>query len=417
MEWRRVPIEQVALVNPRNDDVRALDDQALVSFVPMQSVSEETASITVHETRTFAEGKRGYTPFREGDVLFAKITPCMENGKIAIARRLTNGIGFGSTEFHVLRAGPAVLPEYLYYYLRQESLRAAAKQHMRGGAGQQRVPEDFLRKEPLPLPPLSEQRRIVEILDQADRLRRLRAEADAKADRILPALFIKMFGDPATNPMGWPTRILGSLAEIVTGNTPSTEKPEYYGSDFPWARPADLDTAPVVTTTERMLSNSGRAVARVIPAGSTLVVCIGATLGKVGLAGREMAINQQINALLPSNALANEFVFTQCTLIADRFRDSATKSTLPILNKSKFSAQRIIVPPLKLQEQFAARAREYLRIHGTRSRSAINLGVLFSLLISRAFSGALTASWREAHMKELLQEMEQQARILEAVKG
>jgi len=220
MEWPRVPVEQVAFVNPRNDDIRALDDQALVSFVPMQCVSEETASITLRETRTYAEVKRGYTSFREGDVLFAKITPCMENGKIAIARRLTNGIGFGSTEFHVLRAGPAVLPEYLYYYLRQKSLRAAAKQHMRGGAGQQRVPEDFLRKELIALPPLSEQRRIVEILDQADRLRRLRAKADAKAERILAALFIKMFGDPATNPMGWPVVALGNVLAQVSRRDP-----------------------------------------------------------------------------------------------------------------------------------------------------------------------------------------------------
>ena len=143
----------------------------------------------------------------------------MENGKSAIATGLENARGFGSTEFHVLRTGPTLLPDFLYYFLRQKSFRLLARQHMRGGAGQQRVPADFLQKEVIPLPTLSEQRRIVGILDQAERIRHLRADADAKADRILPALFIKMFGDPRTNPMGWPMKPLGEIGELDRGRS------------------------------------------------------------------------------------------------------------------------------------------------------------------------------------------------------
>ena len=196
MEWRRVPVHRIADVNPKNDE-RTLADDELVSFIPMRAVSDETASISEAGPRPFAEVRRGYTPFRENDILFAKITPCMENGKIAIARDLTNSVGFGSTEFHVLRASSMVLPEYLYYFMRQETFRSAAKQQMRGGAGQQRVPEDFLRNELIPLPSLSEQRRIVDILDQADRLRRFRAKADAKSNRILPTVLVRALGNPA----------------------------------------------------------------------------------------------------------------------------------------------------------------------------------------------------------------------------
>ena len=313
----------------------------------------------------------------------------------------------GADGVKVLQPAPWYEPKFLYYYLQTQDIPSRGySRHFK-----------FVRQLQFPLIPLSEQRRIVEILDQADRLRRLRAEADAKADRILPALFIKMFGDPATNPMGWPEETLGSLARIVTGNTPSTKKPEYYGSFLPWARPADLDTEPVLTTTETMLSEKGCQVARVIPAGSTLVVCIGATLGKVGLAGKEMAVNQQINAVLPSKSLANEFLFTHCRLIAEHFRGAATKSTLPILNKSKFAAQRIMVPPLERQELFASYARQYLATHKLRKMSAETLMALFFGLLHRAFSGSLTASWREAHMKELLQEMEQQAKALENASG
>ena len=102
------------------------------------------------------------------------------------------------------------------------------------------VSKSALKRFRIPFPPFSEQRRIIEILDQADRLRRLRAETDARANRILPALFIKMFGDPATNPMGWPIRRIGDVCNIVSGATPKTNRPEFWGGGVPWATPKDL---------------------------------------------------------------------------------------------------------------------------------------------------------------------------------
>ena len=258
------------------------------------------------------------------------------------------------------------------------------------------------------LPSVAEQRRIVETLDQADRLRRLRAKADATAVRILPALFIKMFGDPETNPMGWSQRDLGSQARIVTGNTPSTKNPEYYGSTLPWARPADLDRAPLVEHTARALSPSGRRVARVVPAKSVLVVCIGATLGKVAMAGSEMAINQQINAVLPSRNLLSEFLFTQCTLAASRFRAAATKSTLPILNKSKFAAQHVLVPPMEAQEKFVLAAQTKLSVWRWRSVSDKHLGTLFKVLLDRAFSSDLRFTLRTTQSRASVNDTERQ---------
>ena len=149
------------------------------------------------------------------------------------------------------------------------------------------------------LPPLSKQRRIVDILDQADRVRRLRAAADAKADSIIPALFGKMFGDPYTNPMMWPKYALDQLATITTGNTPSRKRPEYYGDAIDWVKSDNLNTAShyVTGATER-LSNLGKRVARTAPPGSTLVTCIAGSRSAIGnsaLTEREVAFNQQIN--------------------------------------------------------------------------------------------------------------------------
>ncbi len=110
--------------------------------------------------------KKGYTVFREGDVLFAKITPCMENGKMAVARGLRNGVGCGSTEFHVLRARPGVDPHYVYHVVSSDRFRAEAAHHMTGAVGQKRVPTAFLEQCEIPVPDLDEQRRIVAELEK-----------------------------------------------------------------------------------------------------------------------------------------------------------------------------------------------------------------------------------------------------------
>lgn len=246
VSWRTTNLSFVAEINPRNNGRRHLTDDQPVSFVPMTAVSEESAAIEALGERLYKDVKKGYTSFCENDVLFAKITPCMENGKIAIARNLLGGVGFGSTEFHILRAKRGVLPEFIYYFLRQESVRATAKQRMQGAVGQRRVPVTFLEEYPFPLPPPSEQRRIVEILDKADALRRKRAEADAKAARILPALFLKMFGDPATNPQGWAIKKLGSVGTLDRGRSQHRPRnaPELYNGPYPFVQTGDISNSP-----------------------------------------------------------------------------------------------------------------------------------------------------------------------------
>ncbi|MFN9868541.1 MAG: restriction endonuclease subunit S, partial [Pseudanabaena sp.] len=120
---------------------------------------------------------KGYTHFQNDDVIFAKITPCMENGKIALASNLHNDIACGSTEFHVLRSIGVVLPLYIWYFLRQKSFLRDAEQRMTGAVGQRRVPVNFLKETNLAIPPLSEQRRIVDKLDRiGDRQRSARNE-------------------------------------------------------------------------------------------------------------------------------------------------------------------------------------------------------------------------------------------------
>jgi len=168
--WPRVPLTEAVDLNPKPER-GSLSDDLQVSFVPMAAVEAGTGAIDTSAVRKYSEVKKGYTYFREGDVLFAKITPCMENGKMAVAHGLRNGIGFGSTEFHVLRPHEGVDAHFVYHFVSSVRFRAEAAHHMTGAVGQKRVPAAFLEQSEIPLPPINEQRRIVaEIEKQFSRL-------------------------------------------------------------------------------------------------------------------------------------------------------------------------------------------------------------------------------------------------------
>ena len=160
--WTVAQIGQVSQINPKHP--KETDDSTKVSFVPMASVSDVLGEIVSHEERDFGKVRKGYTHFGDGDVLFAKITPCMENGKSAIVTGMTNGMACGSTEFYVFRPA-GVLPGFLHRYLRQVSFRQEAERHMTGAVGQRRVPKRYLESHEIPVPPLTEQRRIADKID------------------------------------------------------------------------------------------------------------------------------------------------------------------------------------------------------------------------------------------------------------
>jgi len=165
-EWEDVRIEDVAEVNPRRQNGLAEDYE--VSFVSMSSVSEN-GKVIRSQVRLFGEVNKGYTPFKNRDVLIAKITPCLENGKGALLENLCNGIGFGSTEFHVVRADTTkVLPEFLFYHTVSDQFRKTAEQNMVGSAGQRRLQPNFVSKYKIGVPKLAEQADISNILKAVD---------------------------------------------------------------------------------------------------------------------------------------------------------------------------------------------------------------------------------------------------------
>src|SRR5262245_47025544 len=223
--WRLVRLSRVCEINPPLSGGERPSPQTLVSFVPMAAFDEEEGKITGISTRAFREVSKGFTPFRENAFLFAKITPSMENGKAAIATGLENGLGFGSTEFHVLRPTEHLSPDYLFYFIRQSWFRDRARTAFLGSAGQQRVPREFLERVELPLPSLPEQQRIVAILREGDELRRLRRNIIEDLSTMRQRLFNAAFPnfDKAEK-----TISLGSICLFVTSG--SRDWSRYYSN-------------------------------------------------------------------------------------------------------------------------------------------------------------------------------------------
>jgi type I restriction enzyme S subunit len=198
-DWHSGIMPDFVEVNPskRSANINLSDDD-LVTFVPMASVDDITGSIANPEVRPYADVKKGYTYFAPSDVIFAKITPCMQNGKSAVAYELVNDIAFGSTEFHVLRSKGHVLPQWIHFLVRSQSFRIEAQQHFKGSAGQQRVPKSFLTEYEMSIPKsLREQQFIVDHMQnlqaQIDQLRHLQQQVQTEIDALLPSVLDKAF--------------------------------------------------------------------------------------------------------------------------------------------------------------------------------------------------------------------------------
>ena len=190
--WRWIKLREVCELNPRRPSIDRNDSDP-TSFIPMEAVDAISGLVSDLRVRQYGEVKKGYTYFAEGDVLFAKITPCMQNGKHTIAKGLIGGIGFGTTEFHVLRPNENIISEVIWFFIRQPNVLIEATEHFTGAVGQQRLPDDYLANLEIPLPPLAEQRRLAGVLrEQMAAVEKARAAVENELNTInaLPAALL-----------------------------------------------------------------------------------------------------------------------------------------------------------------------------------------------------------------------------------
>ena len=231
--WRVVRLEDVAHVNPRRPKLKVQADLP-TSFIPMAAVRENCQGITAYDTRPYHEIAKGYTYFESNDVLFAKITPCLQNGKHALAAELANGFGFGTTEFHVVRPGVKLDPKHLYRVLTQPRNISKCINSFTGTAGQQRVQPEVLRSLIVLLPPISEQRAIAAVLDAIDEGHRANRGRDQRhrAPARRPAA-----RTPHPRYPGWHTwRVEAQYGDVPASGT-SSQQLDVAAAQGMWPRP------------------------------------------------------------------------------------------------------------------------------------------------------------------------------------
>ena len=319
---------------------------------------------------------------KSGDIVFARTGAT--TGKSFLIRECPSEAVFASYLIRV-RLSAKAEPRYISHFFQTPDYWAQISKSARGVA-QPGVNATTLKALEIPLPPLPEQRRIADVLDRAEALRAKRRAALGQLDTLTQAMFVELFGDPATNLKGWPRSALKELGTITTGGTPPSAKAGMFDGPIPFVTPGDLDSeAPV----KRSVTEAGAKEIVTVRQGSTLVCCIGATIGKIGVARVRSAFNQQINAVEWGELVHDSYGLSVLRFFKPTIVAWGASTTLPILKKSAFERIEIPVPPIALQKEFARRLRAVDDLSAENRDSLDSMDELFSALQYRAFQGEL----------------------------
>lgn len=414
MSWRSVPLHKVASLEsgfgfPR--EYQGDENQEFPFFrVSDMNIAGNEVFMENHSNTVSAAILKdlGARAFPAGTVIFPKIGAAIATEK---KRILTKPATYDN---NVMGAVPkaGTNPKFLYYWFLQLKLSNQANPgHVPS------IRKSVMEEIPFPVVAPSEQLRIVELLDEADRLRRLRREADAKAARILPALFLKMFGDPATNPMRWAQATLGEFG--VKARYGLGQPPKQCTSGLPLLRATNIDAGRIIEKNLIFVDKEDVPPGRnaFLASEEVLVVRSGAYTGDVAqvtdkwagsVAGYDLVIT-------PAAGWSGEFIeqFLLTPFVQRTYFDSQKgRAGQPHLNSTQLEATPAFNPPESLQDAFAKQVRAVRSLRDQCIENAERLEQVFAVLLQHAFSGQLTSKWREAHMQELMAEMAQQARAL-----
>ena len=246
-----------------------------------------------------------------------------------------------------------ILPEYIYYMFKYKNWDEGSNKAVMGKT----LNKATLSEVEIDICSLEEQREIVKILDKIMTVLGSRETELSLLDDLIKARFVEMFGDPNDNPKGYSKKQLKDTCRVITGNTPSRAVSEYYGEHIEWIKTDNIVSGLLnPTTATESLSEKGMAVSRTVESGAILMVCIAgsiASIGRVCVTDRKVSFNQQINAIVPSdyNIL---FLYVMLQISKEYLADEINMALKGILSKSKLEEKTFYVPPIELQEQFAA---------------------------------------------------------------
>ncbi|PKM88446.1 MAG: restriction endonuclease subunit S [Firmicutes bacterium HGW-Firmicutes-12] len=353
-EWREVKLEDIIQFNSRENIVK----KQIAKKIAMEKLKPFNKTIEGYE---YAEFKGG-TKFRNGDTLLARITPCLENGKTAQVSILNEDeVGFGSTEYIVLREKPnKSVNDFIYYLAISPRFRDIAIKSMIGTSGRQRVQQDVLENTSIPIPPLSEQKAIAATLscldDKIELNNRINKTLEEMAQVIFKSWFVDFepfqdgeFEDSELGriPKGWRVGTIGEFVkEMKNGGTPSRKNDSYWNSkDVPWIKTGEIKNSLIIESEEYIscegLKNSS---AKVLPYNSILMAMYGATAGQIGLLKFKASTNQACCAMICISA--NKAVFLYLYLLANQsyIESLAVGAAQQNLSKDTISKLRLIIP-------------------------------------------------------------------------
>jgi type I restriction enzyme S subunit len=402
--WKWVKLGDICELNPSRPRSLQYAENSQTTFVPMPSVDAHLGEITKPEIKTFEQVKKGYTYFQEGDVLFAKITPCMQNGKHAIARNLINGFGFGTTEFHVIRPKEGIVSDWIHRFLRQPTILEVATDHFTGSVGQQRIPISYLETLIIPLPPLAEQKRIVAILNEkmaAIEKARAATLAQIEAAKALPAAYLRQVFD-SPEAQTWERKKLGEISEIVSGIALGRQlKAETF--KIPYLRVANvkdghLDLSEVYTT-EATESEIQKCLLKY----GDILLTEGGDLDKLGRGSfweekitRCIHQNHIFRVRFDLSKFCPQFVSFQISSTYGKayFLSYAKKTTgLASINKNVLSGFPMMIPSLDRQRQITLELNEKQKL-STRVKQSLQeqlevINAIPAAILKQAFNGEL----------------------------
>ena len=376
----------------------------MVSFAPMEDLGIDQKYLEPSGVRPLDSVAGSYTYFADGDVLLAKITPCFENGKLGIARDLENGIGFGSSEYFVIRPSSRVTAEYLYYFLSQPSFREAGAQSMTGAVGHKRVAKDFLEELALPLPPHPEQQRIVAILDEAFAgIATARAAAEQNRQNARALFENHLQSVFSQRGEGWVEKPMCEVATILNGYA---FKSGDFSSDGATKsiKITNVGVREFVETSDSSLpADFAEKFASVAAPAGSLVIALTRTIIADGLkvavvppAYDRALVNQRVAALLPKPdevSASYLFAYLSTSIVLNYVKARVNTLMQPNLSINDLRAMPIPLPPVSEREciidRLSALEEETQHLEALYQRKLEALDELKQSLLQQAFSGNL----------------------------
>ena len=293
----------------------------------------------------------------DGDILMSHINSSRYLGRAVLYQKQNNENIIHGVNLLRLKADRSIVyPNYAAKFFASRYFKKQVVSITKKAVNQASFSIAALKELEIQLPDLDTQKRIAQNFEKISNCIFTLEEYLNKLDDLVKSRFMEMFGDPVADVI-WPCKRLDEICTIVTGNTPSRKDPSNYGDCVEWCKTDNITDAKYLTAASEMLSEKGASKGRVVPAGSILMACIAGSvksIGKVAVADRSVAFNQQINALVLSEKIDVEYLLWALRLSKDYLCSGVNMQLKGILNKTSLSAKRFCVPPLSLQQEFAA---------------------------------------------------------------